>query len=214
MKFNFLNLLSKDGGSKEQVAQEIVLLENKIAEAKAEEERLVKESHDLRAKQLCGEAVSASDMRGIKDKLAEVQVDQVVFSDGLDKLTAKLADIIEEQNRQDWEQWRANARVLFEEDRKFMTDLIKFNARVAVLRDLFGDCIGRGTLSEDEIKEIERAERKEYLEGLGKPNCADKASELARKEYDLKNFKVEEVMEGLLNLQRGPAIVKETALVG
>jgi len=209
MKLNFVKLLTQNEGTPEQVAQEIVLLENKVIEVKAQRLKLQEDGRNMRSRQLCGEAVSASEMRDNKENLSQIEEDMIVFGENIDKLTAKLLVMLEEQNKREWELWRKGRGDLLAEDREHATEIVKLYARIAVLRGLLGDFIGRGNISEEESNRISAVERKEFMDSLPKPTCLDKSNQLVIKEHTLKNFKVQEAMTALLEQYRQPTVIEQ-----
>lgn len=201
MKLNFFNLLTQKETSSDEIAQEIVLVENKIAEHKEQEKQLKEAGRNLRARQLCGEAISAADMRGVKERLDQVEEDLAVFTESHEKLSAKLDEVLKKENKQGWEQWQKDKNVLKAEEKTQAVEIMKFKARLSVLEGALSDT-GRSLLDTNEYVRLGNMERKHVLESLPRPTCFDKYAALLGRHTELKDFNEQEAFDRILNQYR------------
>ena len=201
MKLNFFNLLTQKETSSDEIAQEIVLLEKKIAEHKEQEKQFKEEGRSLRARQLCGEAVSADEVRNIKERLDQVEEDLAVFTKSHEKLSTKLIEALKKENKQGLEEWQKDKNALKAEEKTQAVEIMKLKVRVLVLEEMLSES-GRGLLTTDEYVRLGNVERRRIVESLPRPTCFDKSVALLGRHSELRDFNEKEAFDRILNQYR------------
>ncbi len=198
MNLNFFKLLSQNEGSADQIAQEIILIEKNITEHKEQDKLLKEESRNLRARQLCGEAVSPVDVRRVKEQLEQVEEDLGVFTESHEKLTAKLIQVLKENNKEGWAQLQSDVDSFEEEERKEVEEIVKLKAKLIVLEGSISDR-GRNLFIGQEFTRFCNLEQKRLRVEMPRPTYFDRRVQLDKRKAQLNQFKVEDEIKRLLN---------------
>lgn len=90
MKLNFLKVLNNQNNTPEEIAEQIVGLEQKQIEYEKQLEALRQQAKELRQKKLCSEAVSEAQINEADRKVENARLDLEAVSESIAKLNDKL----------------------------------------------------------------------------------------------------------------------------
>lgn len=90
MKLNFLKVLNNQNNTPEEIAEQIVALEQKQIEYEKQLDALRQQAKELRQKKLCGEIVSDSQINEADRKVENASLDLEAVNESITKLIDKL----------------------------------------------------------------------------------------------------------------------------
>ena len=90
MKLNFLKVLSNQNNTPEEIAEQIVGLEQKQVEYEKQIDVLRQQAKEFRQKKLCGEIVSDGQINEADHKVDNANLDLEAVSESITKLEEKL----------------------------------------------------------------------------------------------------------------------------
>jgi len=94
MKLNFLSILKGEKSSPDEIAEQIVILENKIEELKETQKETKEASKKIRQRKLCGDKVTESEEKEVSKRYEETVLNLEAIQDSVEELKAKLKDTL------------------------------------------------------------------------------------------------------------------------
>jgi len=135
MKLNFMKVLSAKVGP-DEIAEQIVLLEQKQKEIQAERDVLRGKAKEFRQRKICQEPVSDAQIREADNKVEGANLDLEAIAETMAKLTEKLLISLEERKEVlEKEQLKEN-EVLGEEYKIAQEELARAKARLLVFAEM------------------------------------------------------------------------------
>lgn len=144
MKLNFLKVLNNQNNTPEEIAEQIVALEQKQIEYQKQRDALRQQAKELRQKKLCGETVSEAQIADADRRVENANLDLEAVAESIDKLNDKLRKTYEAiiENGQAVAGQKIKA-IELEHDR-LMEELARAKAKVLVIAEqLWGTSIIR-----------------------------------------------------------------------
>jgi len=134
MKLNFMKALSAKVGP-DEIAEQIVLLEQKQKEIQAERDSLKGKAKELRQRKICQEPVSDAQIREADNKVESANLDLEAIAETIDKLTEKLLISLEEHRDLAEKERLKENEVLAEEYKIAQEELARAKARLLVFAE-------------------------------------------------------------------------------
>lgn len=94
MKLNFLSILKGEKSSPEEIAEQIVILENKVEECRETQKEAKEASKKIRQRKLCGDDVPESEETEVNKRYEEAGLNLEAIQDSVEELKAKLKDAL------------------------------------------------------------------------------------------------------------------------
>jgi len=209
MKLNFLKILSNQNNTPEEIAEQIVALEQKQIEYEKQLDTLRQQAKELRQKKLCGEVVSEIQINEADRKVENVNLDLEAVTESIAKLNDKLHKTYEVivENAQTVAGQRDKA--LEPERDRLVEELARAKARVLVIaQQLWGHMtevrLRRGQFFEDgsECDRLMKEEVEKLMVNVKEPTYFSKHQEISSYTSWASSLKIVEETERLLNKQR------------
>jgi hypothetical protein len=202
MKLNFLNILNNKSNP-DEIAEQIVALEEKQKQCQEEQERAKRESKEIRSRVMCGEKVNPEVIKSADSKFEETKINLEIICESIEKLKEKLNNtllalrdeevqrITEERKRlavkrekDQLELWKAKGHILgmaiafFGHPEKARRHLEEYPA--------FSPSPG------DELHNVFHTEKEKALAEMKRPTVSDIENKIFEKDHWVKNFNLEE----------------------
>lgn len=209
MKLNFLKVLNNQNNTPEEIAEQIVGLEQKQIEYEKQLEALRQQAKELRQKKLCGETIPEEQIADADRKVENAGLDFEAVKESIAKLNDKLHKtydaIIENAHRVTGER----AKALEPEQDRLFDELARAKAKVFVISQQLwgymadvrlrrGHFFDDGPVYEQRFKdEVER-----LMANVKEPTYFSKRQDIDRYTNWTANLRINEESERLLNKQR------------
>jgi hypothetical protein len=209
MKLNFLKVLNNQNNTPEEIAEQIIGLEQKQIECEKQLDALRQQAKELRQKKFCGEAVSDAQITDADRKVENASLDLEAVKESIVKLNDKLHKtyqaIIDNAHIVTGERVKALEP---ERDRLF-DELIRAKAKVFVISQQLsgymaevrlrrGQFFDDGPVYEQRMKE----EVAKLMANVNEPTYYSKCQDINHYGSWASNLKIHEESERLLNNQR------------
>ncbi len=220
MKLNFLKVLSNQNNTPEEIAEQIVALEQKQIEYEKQLDALRNQAKELRQKKLCGEVVSESQINEADRKVENTNLDLEAVTESITKLEEKLHKtydaIVEngnnvyiekikaiepEYDRLTGELARAKAKVFV-----IAQQLLGYNAEVKLRRGSFFD-------DDPLLDHIMKEEAEKLRASVKEPTYFTKYTEAQHYSNWISGMNVQQESERVINKQRAKMGVAVKELV-
>ena len=220
MKLNFLKVLNNQNNTPEEIAEQIVGLEQKQIEYEKQLDVLRQQAKELRQKKLCGEVVSDSQINEADRKVENANLDLEAVSESIAKLEEKLHKTYEAiiDNGQTVYSQKLNA--IKPEYDKLIAELARAKAKVLIIaRQLWGQGadakLRQGRFFEDDPQEdtIMKEEIEKLAVSVKEPAYFTKRNEVDGYSNWITGLNVRQESERLLNNQRAKMDVPVKELV-
>jgi hypothetical protein len=147
MKLNFLKVLNTSKTTTDEIAVEIVVLENTRKQCEQELVNLRERAKDLRKRRLCGEAITDADIKDADRKTESTQLDLEAIDESLVKLSEKLVAALQAMKDGGVEESQRQKMLIETERLKALNELAKAKAHLIVAGEIYV-----GTWAEDLAK--------------------------------------------------------------
>jgi len=186
MKFNFLKILNSKSNNPEEIAEQIVALEQERSEYAKQQDLLRAQAKELRQKKLCDEPISDDQVREADRRVENARLDSEAVTEGIVKLEERLRETYEAivQNANDVAGKKQNA--LLPERNKLVGELAKAKARLLIVAEqLFGrvkaeERLRRGTIfeSDPDTDPLMKEEEEKLRASMKYPTYYEKITEI------------------------------------
>ncbi len=209
MKLNFLKVLNNQNNTPEEIAEQIVGLEQKQTEYEKQLEALRQQAKELRQKKLCGELVSDAQINEADRKVENARLDLEAVTESITKLEGKL--------RQTYEAIVENGQVVTAQKMKaieterdrLMDELARAKAKVLVIAEQLW---GSGVMSrlkdssvfDDDLRtdEMMKEEAEKLRSSVKEPTYYSKYQQAQNYSSWTNNLKIDDEASRLLERQR------------
>ena len=209
MKFNFLKILNNQSNNPEEIAEQIVALEQKQIEYEKQRDLLRTQAKELRQRKLCGEAITDDQVKEADRKAENASLDLEAVAESILKLEEKLQKTYEaivengsavfaqkinaitpEFDRLTEELARSKAKVLI-----IAQQLWGYNAEVKLRRDQFFD-------DDPQADRIMKEEAEKLRVSVKEPTYFTKYTEAQNYSSWISALNISQESERLINKQR------------
>ena len=209
MKLNFLKVLNNQNNTPEEIAEQIVGLEQKQIEYEKQLESLRQQAKELRQKKLCGEVVSDAQINEADRKVENASLDLEAVTESITKLDGKL--------RQTYEAIVENGQIVTAQKMKaieaerdrLMDELARAKAKVLVIAEQLW---GSGVMSrlkdssvfDDDLRtdEMMKEEAEKLRSSVKEPTYYSKYQQAQNYSSWTNNLKIDDEASRLLERQR------------
>jgi len=140
MKLNFLNILKGEKSSPEEIAEQIVILENKLGECKDAQKEAKEASKKIRQRKLCGDKVTESEEKAVNKQYEEAVLNLEVIQGSIEELKSKLKDALLKRKDNNQKKAMDMNKALSPHRHDAMVELTKAKAKLlACARAIWGD---------------------------------------------------------------------------
>jgi len=94
MRLNFLDILKGEKSSPEEIAEQIVILENKLDECSVTQKEAKEASKKIRQRKLCGDKVTENEEGEVNKRHEEAALNLEAIQDSIQELKTKLKDAL------------------------------------------------------------------------------------------------------------------------
>lgn len=220
MKLNFLKVLNNQNNTPEEIAEQIVGLEQKQIEYEKQLEALRQQAKELRQKKLCGETISEEQIADADRKVENAGLDLEAVKESIAKLNDKLHKtydaIIENAHMLTGER----AKALEPEQDRLFDELARAKAKVFVIsQQLWGYMadvrLRRGHFFDDGpvYEQRFKDEVEKLMANVKEPTYFSKRQDIDRYTSWTANLRINEESERLLNKQRAKMSVPVKEMV-
>jgi len=219
MKLNFLKVLNNQNNAPEEIAEQIVALEQKKIEYEKQSDALRQQAKELRQRKLCGETVSEAQINDADRKVENVNLDLEAVSESITKLEDKLRKTYEAIVENGTSVFGQKINAITPEFDRLTEELARAKAKVLVIaQQLWGYNaevkLRRGQFFEDDPQadRIMKEEVEKLMVLVKEPTYFTKYNEAQSYSSWISSLNIPMEMEALLNKQRAKigALVKET----
>lgn len=137
MKLNFLKVLNTPKTTADEIAEEIVVLEEKQKDCLQELAGLRVSAKDLRKRKLCGEAISESEVRDADRKVESAQLDLEAINESLVNLNEKLRNTLQAVKDEGNAEIHRRSKLIESDRQKAQEELEKAKARLIVAAEAY-----------------------------------------------------------------------------
>ena len=150
---------------------------------------------------MCGESISPSDVHRVKEQLDQVEVDLGVFTESHEQLSARLLQVLKEDNKKGFAQWQDDLNSFEEEEKKHVEELLKLRAKLIVLEGAISER-GRHWFNVQDNIRLCNLEQRRLREELPRPTYGERKAVLDNRTAKLNQFNAQEEFKRLLNQNR------------
>lgn len=208
MKLNVLNVLNKKSSS-DEIAEQIVLLEEKAREAMSERDALRAAAKELRQQKLCGEAITDAQVKEADSRAESAVLDLEAIEETMQKLKSKLTAVLEDIKQKNTPECQKRRSAIIADRQKAKAEIAKAKARLLVAAEAYhGPSAeyyvkdGSIFLSGDETDVLYREEVERCRDQVKRPTYYEKKCEIDNYSNRISEMRVEEEVERLLNKYR------------
>lgn len=220
MKLNFLKVLNNQNNAPEEIAEQIVGLEQKQIEYEKQLEVLRQQAKELRQKKLCGEAVSDAQINEADRKVENVNLDLEAVAESIVKLNDKLHKTYEAIIENAHAVAGQREKAIEPEKIRLTEELARAKAKVMVIaQQLWGYMadvrLRRGQFFDDgsECDRLMKEEVERLMVNVKEPTYFFKQQDINNYTQWTSSMKITEESERLLNKQRAKLGVPVKELV-
>ena len=220
MKLNFLKILSNQNNTPEEIADQIVALEQKQIEYEKQLDILRQQAKELRQRKLCGEALLEAQINEADRKVENANLDLEAVTESIAKLTDKLHKTYQAIIDNAYIVTEERAKALEPEKDRLFDELVRAKAKVFVIsQQLWGYMadvrLRRGQFFDDgPVYEQRMKEEVEKLNvNVKEPTYFSKCQSIDHYSTWTSNLKINDESERLLNNQRAKMNVPVKELV-
>ena len=218
MKFNFLKILNNQSNNPEEIAEQIVALEQKQIEYEKQRDLLRTQAKELRQRKLCGEAITDDQVKEADRKAENASLDLEAVAESILKLEEKLQKTYEAIVENGGAVYAQKINAITPEFDRLTEELARAKAKVFIIaQQLWGYGaevkLRRGQFFDDDPQAD--AMMKEEVEKLRatikEPTYYTKYTEAQNYSNWINNLNISTESERLLNKQRAKTgvVVKE-----
>ena len=219
MKLNFLKVLNNQNNTPEEIAEQIVALEQKQLEYEEQIDALRQQAKELRQKKLCGEVVSDAQVNEADRKLENANLDLEAVTESITKLEQKLHKTYEAIVENGGTVYAQKINAISPEFDRLTEELARAKAKVLVIaQQLWGYAaevkLRRGQFFDDDpqVDAMMKEEVEKLTASIKEPTYFTKYNEAQSYSSWINSLNIDMESEGLLNRQRAKigVSVKET----
>ena len=209
MKFNFLKILNNQSNNPEEIAEQIVALEQKQIECEKQHDLLRTQAKELRQRKLCGEAISDDEVKEADRKAENTSLDLEAVSESIVKLEEKLRAAYESirDNGQNVVAERQNA--LMPERNRLGEELARAKARLLIVAEQLWGSSARERLrngmafdTDHETDHWMKEEEEKLRASVRQPTYCQKISEIQGYDSWIMRLNVNDEVQRVLDKHR------------